>query len=29
MELVYRIYCADPEWKARWKLNDDIPPGDT
>ncbi len=22
MELVYRIYCADPEWKARWNLND-------
>jgi predicted dehydrogenase len=20
MELVYRIYCADPEWKARWNL---------
>jgi len=24
MQLVYRIYCADPEWKARWKLTDDI-----
>ncbi len=21
MQLVYRIYCADPEWKARWGLN--------
>jgi Predicted dehydrogenases and related proteins len=20
MELVYRIYCADPEWKGRWNL---------
>lgn len=22
MELVYRIYCADPTWKARWDLKD-------
>ncbi len=22
MELVYRIYCADPAWKARWRLTD-------
>lgn len=22
MELVYRIYCADPAWKARWALDD-------
>jgi predicted dehydrogenase len=22
MRLVYRIYCADPEWKARWGLDD-------
>ncbi|MHA1597174.1 MAG: Gfo/Idh/MocA family protein [Alphaproteobacteria bacterium] len=22
MQLVYRIYCADPEWKARWNLTD-------
>lgn len=22
MELVYRIYCADPQWKARWNLTD-------
>jgi predicted dehydrogenase len=22
MELVYRIYCADPEWKARWNLTE-------
>jgi predicted dehydrogenase len=22
MELVYRIYCADPEWKAQWNLID-------
>ena len=21
MELVYRIYCADPEWKKRWNLD--------
>ena len=21
MQLVYRIYCADPGWKARWGLN--------
>lgn len=20
MQLVYRIYCADPEWKAKWNL---------
>ncbi len=25
MHLVYRIYCADPQWKARWNLSDDIP----
>lgn len=24
MELVYRIYCADPEWKARYKLTDRV-----
>ena len=24
MELVWRIYCADPEWKARWRLRDNI-----
>jgi len=22
MELVYRIYCADPEWRTRWNLRD-------
>ena len=22
MQLVYRIYCADPEWKAKWNLED-------
>ena len=22
MQLVYRIYCADPEWKTRWSLSD-------
>lgn len=22
MELVYRIYCADPQWKQRWNLKD-------
>ena len=25
MELVYRIYCADPEWKTRWALTDEVP----
>ena len=25
MHLVYRIYCADPVWKARWNLSDDLP----
>jgi len=25
MEMVYRIYCADPEWKARWGLSDSLP----
>ncbi len=25
MQLVYRIYCADPEWKKRWNLSDEIP----
>jgi len=24
MELVYQIYCADPEWKAKWALNDKV-----
>lgn len=24
MQLVYRIYCADPDWKAQWGLNEDI-----
>ncbi|MBI1202274.1 MAG: gfo/Idh/MocA family oxidoreductase [Rhodopseudomonas sp.] len=24
MELVYRIYCADPEWQARWQLSGDL-----
>lgn len=22
MQLVYKIYCADPEWKAQWDLNE-------
>lgn len=22
MELVYKIYCADPDWKARWGLSE-------
>lgn len=22
MRLVYRIYCADPDWQARWNLSD-------
>lgn len=25
MLLVYRIYCADPAWKARWSLDDALP----
>ena len=25
MHLVYRIYCADPGWRARWGLDDAIP----
>ncbi|MCA1907028.1 MAG: Gfo/Idh/MocA family oxidoreductase [Magnetospirillum sp.] len=25
MELVYRIYCADPQWRDRWGLSCDIP----
>ncbi len=24
MRLVYRIYCADPIWKGRWALSDEI-----
>ena len=27
MELVYRIYCADPEWKARFGLSAELPAG--
>lgn len=27
MQLVYRIYCADPVWKAKWGLTDDIGEG--
>ena len=26
MELVYRIYCADPEWKEKYGLNDSVAP---
>ena len=25
MELVYRIYCADAEWKRRWGLSTEVP----
>ena len=25
METVYRIYCADPEWRRRFGLSDSIP----
>ena len=25
MHLVYRIYCADPKWRAKWNLDDSIP----
>ena len=28
MQLVYRIYCADKEWKARWRLSERIPEND-
>lgn len=27
MQLVYRIYCADPEWRGRYHLDDTIPEG--
>jgi len=27
MRLVYRIYCADPEWRQRWHLVDTVPEG--
>ena len=27
MHLVYRIYCADPAWRAQWGLSDQLPPG--
>jgi len=27
MHLVYRIYCADPEWRSRYNLDDTIPEG--
>lgn len=27
MELVYRIYCADSEWRERWGLSDSPSPG--
>jgi predicted dehydrogenase len=25
MELVYQIYCADPDWKSKWGLSSDVP----
>lgn len=25
MQIVYRIYCADPEWRARYGLDDRVP----
>ena len=25
MRLVYRIYCADPEWRNKYDLNDEVP----
>ena len=25
MHLVYRIYCADPAWRAQWNLSDALP----
>jgi predicted dehydrogenase len=27
MHLVYRIYCADPAWRAAYNLSDEIPAG--
>lgn len=27
MQLVYRIYCADPLWRAKYQLSDSIPEG--
>jgi predicted dehydrogenase len=27
MQLVYRIYCADSEWRNRYRLDDNIPAG--
>lgn len=27
MQLVYRIYCADPEWRQQYNLNDKLPEG--
>ena len=27
MHLVYRIYCADPAWRAQWGLSDQLPAG--
>jgi predicted dehydrogenase len=27
MQLVYKIYCADPEWREAYKLSDEIPAG--
>lgn len=27
MQLVYRIYCADPEWRREYNLDDSIPKG--
>jgi len=25
MRLVYRIYCADPEWRNKYNLDDKVP----
>ena len=25
MKLVYQIYCADPDWKTKWRLSDEMP----
>ena len=25
MQLVFRIYCADPDWKNKWGLDDSVP----
>lgn len=28
MKLVYKIYCADPDWKTKWGLSDEVSKGE-